>query len=943
MKRQLSRRQGIFQSRLLRFSIWLIISSLALIPMAEADVTVRADGVHVVLSDTGVWQSLRADDGRELCAAEAKLPFAQIRTAQGQFSCNRASFQDGLLRLSFAETGTQLEYEVMPQEEWILFRLVRIQGQRPQSLTFCQIPVNITEKVGRRLNAAYDSEQAVCLLAANHQADCGASRSAGATILRAGTQDAPGPKMEGAACALIVCPTARLKNILWKASHAFGLLTNEDASGTPVKDTELPRGSYWFLTVSAEDAERVIEYCRLTGFKQVMISSGSWCRTVGHYTFNESRFPNEAALKAFVDKLHAAGILVGMHCFASKVSKTDAYVTPVPDKRFWVDRQDVLAEDITAEQTEIKVQGDLREWPGSPVASQKLWEGGVHKHQEVLIEDEIIQYESIGPEGVYNTFYGCKRGAWGTKAAAHKAGTLARHYGVDGCINGYIIDQETSLIEETTDRLAHIFNTCGFDMIYFDGGEDVDRRRFNYYVSKFQEIVMRKIKKRPIIHMGTIMTHLLWHSFARSGTVDVYLSTLYGAIQAGAQIEKWPTVREHINRSVDYMLSIREDLMPGELGWFGIWPKQKNTDGLQLDEMEYLMCKSLGYDAPISLETSFRQMEAHPLTPGLLEIVRLYEELRMKRLVEEATCQKLQQKDQDFALIVEGEQRHFVPVTPLENIAGGREIRGMIGDYGEGSVATLWHYIREADLIVPLAPAQVRVLDLGGQRVPIEEVGERGERVKLHVGNRRLALLANVPREELRKALEAAEAVHQPAQRLWLQAESGRLVGQMALGSQLGLRDESAYGDFVVCTGQPNPQQPQEWYAEYTVDIPHEGLWTLWARVRYPSGGDMSFGLWIPSEPLSLETGKVIGNCGQGGVERWHWTGRGGGSTSEIPGAPIPLYLPKGPFTFRVVAREGPGTAALNPRLDALLLTDDPEAEPPGEDIARAALEGQKP
>ena len=54
-----------------------------------------------------------------------------------------------------------------------------------------------------------------------------------------------------------------------------------------------------------------------TGFKQVMMGSGSWCRSVGHYTFNESRFKDETALKAFVDKLHAAGIKVGMHCFAS--------------------------------------------------------------------------------------------------------------------------------------------------------------------------------------------------------------------------------------------------------------------------------------------------------------------------------------------------------------------------------------------------------------------------------------------------------------------------------------------------------------------------------------------------------------------------------------------------------------------------------------------------
>lgn len=910
----------------------LLVALLAAASLAAADVVIKAPTATVTLSDEGLWKSLQGADGAELCVAAANLPIAQVSTARGSGPCSSARLAGDTLTLGFAKTGTELTYEVTPSAHWLVLKLVGVSGERPTSLTLCQIPVNLTEKVGRRLSAAYDAQRAVCLMAANHQADCGAARGKGVSTLRAQTQDAPGPKIEGAACALIVCPTPQLKPILREASHAFGLLTNEDASGTPAKDTELRRGSYWFMTLGEQDADKMIEYCKLTGFRQVMMGSGSWCRHVGHYTFNETRFRDEQALKAFVAKLHAAGIKVGMHCFASKVSKTDAYVTPVPDRRFWVDRRTTLAAGITADQSEIKA-GDLGHWPGSPVATQKLWEGGVAKHREVILDDEIIQYESIGPEGVYDTFLGCKRGAWGTKAAAHASGTEARHYGVDGCINGYIVDQETTLLDETTSRLASIFNNCGFDMIYFDGGEDVDRTRFNTYVSNFQGTLMRKITKRPIIHMGTIMTHLLWHSFARSSTVDVYLATLHGAIQAGAQIDKWPTVREHINKSVAYMLSVGEDMMPGELGWFGIWPKQKNTDGLQLDEIEYLMCKSLGHDVPISLETGFGQMEQHPLTPGVLEIVGAYEDLRMNRRVDEQTRLRLQEKDRDFALVVDGKQRHFVPVTPLATIAGGHDLRGAIGALGGGSVATLWHYVREADLALPLTPQQLRVVDVAGQPVPVQALNGK---LRLHVGSRRLALISTLPAAQLQTALETAEAIHRPVQCLWIQAESGKLVGQMTLGSKAGVSEPGAFGDFVVCAAHPSFDRAQEWYAEYKVDIPHEGMWTLWSRVMYPGGGDMSFGLWLPPEPLSLEGGKAIGNCGIG-VDKWHWTGRGGGSTSEAPGAPIRLKLPKGPFTFRVVAREGRGTAAVNPRLDALLLTDDGD-EPPADEVARAAL-----
>ena len=82
-----------------------------------------------------------------------------------------------------------------------------------------------------------------------------------------------------------------------------------------------------------------------------------------------------------------------------------------------------LAADVGADGHDRSApRDDLSQWPGSPVCKQKVWEGHVSKHQEVIIDDEIIRYESIGPEGKWNTFLGCQRGAWGTRAAAHAGG-----------------------------------------------------------------------------------------------------------------------------------------------------------------------------------------------------------------------------------------------------------------------------------------------------------------------------------------------------------------------------------------------------------------------------------------------------------------------------------------------------------------------------------------
>ena len=901
---------------------------------AAVSVVIENGRMKLALNGDATWRSLvEKPSGRECLAQDTTLPLAAVRHAGKSFDACAAALDAETLTLRFADTDTVLRCRIEQAADWVVFRIESISGTRPESLVFFRVPVAITTNVGRRLNAAWDDETTVCVMAANRPADCRASGGKFAT-LAASTQDAPGPRIEGAAAALIVCPTAQFKAIARQASHAFGLLTNEDDNGTPVKDTDLPRGSYWFLRFTEAEVDQVIQYCEKTGIKQVMMSSSSWCTTPGHYVFNTSRYPNgREGLKQVVDKLHAHGILVGMHTFVSKVSKTDPYVTPIPDKRFWKDRETRLAETIDAEQREIRGATDLREWPGSPICPQKRWEGGVVKHQEVIIGDEIVQYESIGPEGRWDTFRGCTRGAWGTKASRRRAGETAYHFGVDGCINGYIIDQETSLMDEVADRIADVFNYCGFDMVYFDGSEDVDRRRFSYYVSNFHEQAMRRFKKRPIVHMGGGFTHLNWHSFARTATVDTYLNTLRGAIISGATIDKWPTVKDHIDRSVQRVLAARQDMTPGELGWFGIWPKGDNTDGLQLDEIEYLMCKSLAYDAPISLQTSFAQMEAHVLTPEVLDIVREYERLRRAGTLPEHVTTMLQQQGQDFAVVQWRGEINFVPVEGVPLVGGTHNVRSFVGQFGDGSVATIWHYLRAGHVLLELDPTSIALTTLTGEQLHFET--ENG-RPLIPVGSTRNTLICRgVSPAELRRALENAEVRRRQPTMIFIRAADFRqLEGQMAKGSTIGVDEPDAFGDVVVCTGRPSTATPNEWYAEYAVDIPHDGRWTIWARVRYPSGADHSFGIVLPDEKVTLAGSQVLGNCGVN-EKKWHWTGRGSGVTTVPPGRLITFSLEKGPFTFRIYAREGGGAIATNPRLDLLCLTDDPSAIPTDDNVQR--------
>ena len=729
-----------------------------------AEITVSCERAVLRLSEQAVPLSLvLKEDQTECLNTRRQEPFADVQTEDGTWHAADFLRQQGNgLEVGFSGTDTRVFLDVESRPEWITLRVTRIAGTRPKTVRFVMLAPAFSETVGTRLNIGWNSLHALCVMAVSPLTDTqvkgqpkvtlketvdAISRGEGGVIphvrLSASTQDAPGPRMEGAAAAIIACRTPDFKRLAREVSHVYGLLTNETAEGSPVKETDLVRGSYFFLSAGLCDAERLIRICQEAGIRQVLLDSGAWCSSVGHYTVNTKNFPKGIDdLKAFVARLKAAGISTGMHCFASKVHKTDAYVTPVPDTRFWRQFEGALAEGINATQQTIKTRASMAEWPGSSKVANAYWEGGVEKHREFVIGNELIRYREIGPAGMWDTFFGCERGAWKTGAATHDAGTPVCHYGVDGCINGYIVDQETTLLDEMHVKLAGIFNTAGFSMVYFDGGEDVDRRRFDYYVSKFQTSALRRFN-RPVIHMGTIMTHRLWHSFARSSTVDTYLNTLGGAILAGQPPNKTVTVKEHVDISVDYMLSLRGDMMPGELGWFGVWPRQKmngrEIEGLQLDEIEYLLCRSVAFDCPVSLQTGFRELDRHPLTPEILRLFKAYETARLDRQVSEAAKATMREPGKDFILL---QRKGLAPVfVAVHSVAcgGSRDVHAMIGSFEGGAVATFWHAIGSANVTLDLSPVVARVADFEDQRVVA--LKSAAGKLVLPVHTRRLTLV----------------------------------------------------------------------------------------------------------------------------------------------------------------------------------------------------------
>lgn len=218
------------------------------------------------------------------------------------------------------------------------------------------------------------------------------------------------------------------------------------------------RTSYLFTDLTEANAGETIRYAKLGGFRYILVYSGTWSASLGSYPINTRNFPRgEESLKAVIDKCHAAGLKVGMHMLTSFVGKNDPRVWPKPSPWLLKDAEATLATDVSETVTELAAASALAGFP--------VEDGYYGTANDILIDDEIIHYGQING----SRFVQCVRGFVGTKPVPHKTG--AKIYHLAEREGSYLADLKTSLKDAISDRVAGVINRCGFDMIYFDGGE----------------------------------------------------------------------------------------------------------------------------------------------------------------------------------------------------------------------------------------------------------------------------------------------------------------------------------------------------------------------------------------------------------------------------------------------------------------------------------------
>ncbi len=590
--------------------------------MPPPAVVLKNDYAEFTLGDDGtVAGFVDRHTGVNYHVPKKPAPFARVKKGGREFGATAVTQEHGMLTVKFGETGITAAIQAASRGHYFIFEVKDLQGDGVEEFTFVDVPLTLQGRL--------DEPFAACALALN---------------LQTNVRELPGPNSRlrascyprfgfaGAKVALVACPQKSLRATMKEVVSAAPDLPHSRIGGPWALDSVNNYGSYLFNSGDMSE-EKVDEWIRLAqslGITQIDFHGGRSFR-FGDCEPNPKTYPQgRASFKAVIDKLHKAGILAGLHTYAFFMAKNCPWVTPVPDPRLGKDATFTLAAPLPAAAAAVPVEETTEKM--SAVTGFF-----VRNSATLQIDDELITYSDVSHTAPWQ-FTKCKRGAWGTKVAAHAKGAKVHH--LRECFGLFVPDGDSTLLTDVAAATATMFNECGFDMIYLDAldGEDAIAGAANgwHYGSKFTFEICKRLQRPAIMEMSTFHHHL-WYVRSRMGAWD------------------------HPTRSHKKFIDIhcvgndpcRRMFLPAHLGWwaFKTWTGPQGEPTFA-DDIEYLCAKALANDSSLSvMGITPENAPKTPALPRLAAIVKRYETLRRARYFPESVKETLRAPGDEFMLV----------------------------------------------------------------------------------------------------------------------------------------------------------------------------------------------------------------------------------------------------------------------------------------------------
>ena len=716
-----------------------------------ADVVIENAAVRLVIGADGAARSLiHKSTGEECLAAEVRAPICaitQYRPYDNEnfmiypakprvFPACRVERRGDRLYVGFEDTYDIAVIRLDIEDDYIGFSLERVDyrieayGVKRQTeldeFALLRLPLRPRAHFGEWLNVVWDDRVAVNLLGTHPGTRIDAFPTAEATTLYAGLDAQVG--LFGPGAALVV-------------SSREGLLP---AIGQIERDYDLPRGvesrrdgsyrcSYYSLRgVTPENIDAHIEYARRGGFRTMMVYYVDFARSCGHYGWREEYPGGMEDLRYVTDRIRAAGMIPGLHFHYSKVGVNDPYINGGhPDTRMNSVCELVLAEPAGAADTVLVVEGNTQ--------GLRREEGRRLLH----LGDELISYADCTTRPPY-MLTGCRRGLHNSQPAAHAAGSRARLLDVDDWPLFVRIDQNTGIQREIAGRLGRIYAEAGFRFVYFDGAEDVPMPYW-YNVSRSQSVVYDVLRPAPLFAEGALKSHFGWHILSRGNAFDIFPPEYIR-----------PAMKKYTLRCA---ARNAEDFTAVDFGWVNYLAPGGATIGMQPDMYEYIYCKALAWDAPVSLVGNLEELRRHPRTEDNLRVMERWERAKLADAFTPEQKERLKDPDREFFLFEDSQGRF--ELYPCRQLTPNDEsgVRAFLFRRGTKSCILYWHTSGEDQLRLTLPASRPTLTDDRGRRIAFRREG----RLCLLPAAGRAVLELDLPEEEAERLfLGAVRKINRP-------------------------------------------------------------------------------------------------------------------------------------------------------------------------------------
>lgn len=640
--------------------------------------TFKTSFTEITLSETGLFTSIKAD-GKEVLLTSAKSPLVSLLSENKIIEPTEAELKGDIITIFF-EGGREVCLKFAESDVCVTFEAVEVPADA-DALMFGPVFVTLDEVVGDIIGVCQGEQVAFGMQTLNIKTVQGvpqeytsalkelvkykpesteisvggfaetaraAARVEGGSVLqfscrrrdRVEYREVNGVKdclvlpvkgedafIKGAKIALFACRQ-------FDALKRIGQIEVEQGLPHPIIEGEwgkISRGamrSYLISGFYEDDIDFVIEKAKIAGFKYIYHDGPfqAW----GHFTWNEDGFPGgDEQVKEIVEKCKENGILVGVHTLTNFLNTNDEYVTPVPSEHLLKQGQLYLIEDIDETQTDILIKKS--HYFDAPLTLNAL-----------QCENELISFGSFEETDGCYLLKNCRRGEFETTASAHKK-EAALYKLWDYPYNTLFPDLE--LQDAFSDRIVELFNKTGLSQISFDGLEGCDYTGHDEYAHTRFSIRCYNGWDHTVINDASGLHHFTWHMNTRMNWGEPW-----GEAMRTGQVE-YRIKNQHF---------FRRNLFPRMLGWFLIRLADKKFECSTLEDLEWALSESAGFDAGYGMTIGVPTLHLHGQIDKLLSAIKHWDTLRLadvftneqkEKLKDPATEWHLEKEDGDAYLL----------------------------------------------------------------------------------------------------------------------------------------------------------------------------------------------------------------------------------------------------------------------------------------------------